>query len=96
MKPPCPPCSDKADALGSKALVGTNLAGAWGRAFVFPVGSGAFAPVCILGVFPPLQGAWGHPSCRGEQGGVSLVPIQWVEKSSLCPSMALLLVFVVI
>lgn len=100
MKPPCHPRGDRAKALGAKALLGTNLAGAWGQVFVFPGGSGFFAPTHILWVLPLLLGTCrvhgGHPSCWGKQGGLSPVPLRWVEESPLCPLMALLLVFNII
>lgn len=56
MKPPCPPRGDTTGALGAKALVGTNLVGAWGQAYVVPMRSGVFALLRVLGVLSLLVG----------------------------------------
>lgn len=79
--------------------MGMNLAGAWGRALMFLMGSGVFAPVCVLGVLPLLLG-----TCRVHGGtqatGVNRVTRPWSRssgwRSSCCAPLALLLVFVVI
>lgn len=79
--------------------MGMNLAGAWGRALMFLMGSGVFAPVRVLGVLPLLLG-----TCR-VHGGTQATGVNRVAclssrssgwRSSRCAPLALLLVFIII